>query len=397
MEALTSSTFPAALRTFLILRRKIVSLLVSKQHLFALFSREIKPKGSNLLSQAKNLFERRSWCRTSLKSLASNLLDCAARTALKKPQRPANPMEKTTNTLILFSSKDSALPAQQRMLTHLGGMKNCSSPSRKIEFADIETPGFCLDYEMLKQLTNERFVVVILIGPSLVAHPLTTSRPMKELVAFSGPSGAHVFPIHCVAVEDTKELPWTELVWAPADRTKAISTCREMDEPCCKIIRQLRAVIEQRLLGPQPPAPDLAIYADIADSREVDEALTPMLKMARGLNYVRSWCVLPGERRHQFFERASTASNQVVLISARAIADDDIWDYMLARKPIDGQRRLLIYLFACAWEKLDFAYWPRTDVLPHLKGDERPTIGGKNSHALWRQACLAIAELVVGR
>lgn len=296
-------------------------------------------------------------------------------------------------TVVLYSGKDLKSRALELMITHLQCVPRALPKGCTLEFIDIESSEFSLDDATAERYSKERTIVVLLISPALVAHSIANSDQLKRLVAQSGPATAHIFPIHCVAVENPERLPWSKLTWAQPDKKDTVAGANDKDSVCNDAARLLQEVVERRLKGSQLPAPELAVYAAEEDAGEVERAIEPMLKMARGLEYVFSWRILPGDRTEEFFARAAAAPKQVVFITARTIADDCIWETVLAQAPKKGQERLLVSLYACRWEGLGFEEWPRTKIVP--EGDQdRATVGGKNSHALWLQAYEAIAELM---
>lgn len=298
-------------------------------------------------------------------------------------------------TVVFYSGKDLKSRALELMITHLQCVPKALPKGCTLEFTDIESVGFSLDDAAAERLSKERSIVVLLISPAFVAHSLTNSDQLKKLVEQSGPAAAHVFPIHCVAVENPERLPWSKLTWTQPDKKDTVAGANDRDSVCNDATRLLLEVVDRRLKGPQLPVPELAVYASEEDAGEVERAIEPMLKMARGLEYLLSWRILPGDRPEEFFAHAAAAPKKVVFITARTLADDYIWETVLEQAPKKGQQILFVNLYACRWEPLGFEKWPRTKIVP--EGDEdRATVGGKNSHALWLQTYEAIAELVSG-
>ncbi len=129
----------------------------------------------------------------------------------------------------------------------------------------------------------------------------------------------------------------------------------------------------EKSAGARPPAiedtkiPPLAIFVSDSDRKEVEDALAPVLtKLMRARN-VRSyspWSIPAGANWKRQRQLAKHAPFMVIILSASAIADDDIFN--LIENIAADQKVLFVLISSCMWqvlalEGIDYKMLPDTN------------------------------------
>jgi hypothetical protein len=267
---------------------------------------------------------------------------------------------------------------------------------------------------------------------------------MTALMRLTDDVGPRIIPIYCLPVPNPESTPWAKLSWLPSnahDEYKALTKCGNADEACSNAASKIQACLSTMLARQSTPAvsnesggtqqqavldtsrqstldqtcakpkstgvppvagerpvaieelkiPPLAVFVSESDRNRVEGALEPVLSTLTRARNVRSyspWRIKSGSNWKRQLILAKQAPFVVIILSANAMADDDIYD--LINNIEAGQKVLFVLLSPCMSQLL-----PLEDIdhkmLPVNKRGEVVTVQSiKGADSAWQQVSDAL-------
>jgi hypothetical protein len=345
-----------------------------------------------------------------------------------------------TKLVVLYCASDAKKGIVKDLITHLRIMvRTIGDTPVKLELTDIELQDFQLDESQVKSYQQERAFIIVLLTPQFLLNDKVVGDGMTALMRITRDVGPRINPIYCLPFPNPESTLWSKLYWFPSnshDEYKPLTKCGNVDEACSKAANAMRnslkAMIakqstaaeasnetdgqqqpvsdtsrksepdhsdEAKSTGARPAAieeskiPPLAVFVSGSDSKEVESALAPVLTTLMRARNVRSyspWSIQAGGNWKRQRQLAKHAPFVVIILSASAIADDDIFD--IIENIAADQKVLFVLLSSCMWEVLPLEYI-NYKMLPVNNNKEVVTVHSINQpDQAWQQVSAALLE-----